>query len=197
MFFLASPPAPPVQSPLCPVRDSEFGNQSSTRSRGYVLLDPALLDSERPSGETSHRWRPMTEEASMGTQYLELAPALKGAVATRITAAIRPFAAVFDPDNFDEDTSLPSETAVHDLLSLVAHAYAHLAADIPAPTYTLMDDGGFSLRWRNGERQMTVKVPPGGIFDGHLYFYEADDQDHLERIVSPSLVVRRLTQLYS
>lgn len=71
-------------------------------------------------------------------------------------------------DAYDDGEAKPTEEAVAFLMHLWPDA------DVP-PGYMAPDDGGISIEWRRGRRDLRLRIPPNDSKNAYLYHQEGEE----------------------
>jgi len=94
-------------------------------------------------------------------------------------------AALLEEDEEDEEGRLrPTDFAYGRAWHLILGAARHLPDGLPLGQPAVDGEGGLSIRWSHGSRQVRLQIPARG--GGPEYIYHKDEQQHaVEAEVSP------------
>jgi hypothetical protein len=98
-------------------------------------------------------------------------------------------------EEFDDEFVHPTEYAVAAARAIISSTYGRFP-DLRAlkPLFSTIGDGSVHVRWRSGDCEVRVLIPPGSAIPVRLY-HRRGEEDGVESTVTPEKLARRLNSL--
>lgn len=90
------------------------------------------------------------------------------------------------PDEYDAEFLVPSREAVGLAWDTLSDCQDKIPPTVPTPTCVALGNGGLTLVWKTGNREVALTIANGGATRTHIYLREGID-DRLESVSSGAL----------
>jgi hypothetical protein len=122
-----------------------------------------------------------------------VAPTVQTAVASTLAASLTTSLysvvdVLLDPDDYSDGFEVPSRAAVQVAWRMVGDV-ATICPGAPKPSAAPTGDGGISIRWKHGDREVRLRIPRSGD-QPRIYFKSSGGDGVEQRITGPAIADR-------